>query len=254
MTDSGTVKAALDSKVPDGSGITGKLRNEMWDKLGTEYVAIVIFRADFAGRPAPNSDKDRTVKLLMLDCEIAAGENADQLRELMQAWYRIRTKEGTLDEHLPNTETPAEQANRALLMLNAGAADILDADIVDDPEYLRAQLLALIPVVVESGVVNVGALGRVLDTDDDTIERLLAAAQILGVVGPQIHIDGIDGADIVRRDVLVTADALDGVLADVGSKLSVIFADPPAAAVDETDDEDQDADEDADVELEPVDA
>lgn len=253
MTDSGTVKAALDSKVPDGSGITGKLRNEMWRKLGTEYVAIVIFRADFAGRPAPNSEKDRTVKLLMLDCEIAQGENADQLRELMQAWYRIRTKEGTLDEHLPNAETPGEQADRALLMLNAGAADILDAEIVDDPEYLRAQLLALIPVVVESGAVNVGALGRVLDTDDDTVERLLAAAQILGVVGPQIHIDGIDGQDIVRRDVLVTEEALEGVLADVGSKLSVIFADRTTATlIDDQADDDEDVD--ADVELEPVDA
>lgn len=130
MTD---VKATLDSKVPDGSGVTGKLRDEMWHKLGTEYVAIVVFRSEFAGHPAPNSEKDRTVKLLMLDCEVATGENVDRLRDLMQAWWRDRTKAGTLDEVASNAETPAEQADRAMLMLNAGA-DILDAEVVEDGE------------------------------------------------------------------------------------------------------------------------
>lgn len=251
---SGTVKASLMAKIPESSGITGKLRQEMWQRNAGEYVAICTFRVDNTVNPSTDSEVAPAVKLLLVDCEVAHGDDVDRLRELMSAWYQIRTKAGTLDEVIdPTAETPTEKAERSLLMLNAGAADILDAEIVDDPEYLRAQLLALIPVVVESGVVNVGALGRVLDTDDDTIERLLAAAQILGIVGPQIHMSSDTDVDddIVRRDVLVTADALDGVLADVGSKLSVIFADRTAATVvDETDDEDVD---DA-VELEPVDA
>ena len=118
MTATGTVKASLESKVPDGSGVNGKLRREMWANLGKEYVAIAVFEVSQRVEPSVNSDADPAVKLRMLDCEIAADdEDANNLRELMQAWYRHRTRGGTIDEDDAVSPTPTEQADRAMLAL-----------------------------------------------------------------------------------------------------------------------------------------
>ncbi|MEV4158988.1 hypothetical protein [Nonomuraea dietziae] len=69
----------------------------MFDRLGSRWVAVVELQAVERSEPA-DDEKPDTVKLRITELELATGENARHVRDVLAALYRLRTTAGTLDE------------------------------------------------------------------------------------------------------------------------------------------------------------
>lgn len=89
----------LDPKVAAkvGEGLAPYI-NEMWRKQDGHWVAIVEFKHARREEPGAGEDKAPAVKIRLTHCEIAPEDHAEQVRELLQALYKLRTAMGTLDD------------------------------------------------------------------------------------------------------------------------------------------------------------
>jgi hypothetical protein len=67
---------------------------------GRHVMAIVEWRHVERVQPAPGTDKEPSVKVKMVSCEIPIGEQVDAVRSAQRALYLRRTAQGTLTEQL----------------------------------------------------------------------------------------------------------------------------------------------------------
>lgn len=101
----------------------------MFAKQGGRWVAVVELEHVERAEPAPEEDKDATVKLRITDAEIADDpDHASYLREILEALFRRRTKANTLDEHLTGP------AASDVLRTSAGVITSQVADEIADRE------------------------------------------------------------------------------------------------------------------------
>ncbi|WP_433233845.1 hypothetical protein [Actinomadura nitritigenes] len=89
----------LDSKVTAGVGeALGPYINEMWRKQDGRWVGLVEFKHVRREEPGAGEDAPPAVKVRLTHCEIADDDTEPKIRELMQAMYKLRTAQGTLDD------------------------------------------------------------------------------------------------------------------------------------------------------------
>lgn len=67
---------------------------------GRKFVAIVEFAHIERVQPAPDADKEPSVKVKLIGCEIPVGEQVDAVRTAARALFLRRTAQGTLTEEL----------------------------------------------------------------------------------------------------------------------------------------------------------
>jgi hypothetical protein len=90
----------LDSKL--GGGPAAAIESHvpaLYARQGCRIVAVVELAHEERTQPAPDSDKEPSVKMRISSMEIAAKEQEPAIREAMRALYLQRTATGTLDEH-----------------------------------------------------------------------------------------------------------------------------------------------------------
>lgn len=89
----------LDSKVTAkvGEGLAPYV-NAMFGKQDGRWVGIFEMKHVRREEPGAGEDKAAAVKVRLTHCEIAPDDHVDKLRELLQAMYKLRTAQGTLDD------------------------------------------------------------------------------------------------------------------------------------------------------------
>lgn len=70
----------------------------IYDRPGCSRLAIIEFRHIERTQPAPESDKDPSVKVRISHCEIPGRDQEGYVREAQRALYLQRTASGTLDD------------------------------------------------------------------------------------------------------------------------------------------------------------
>ncbi|MBB2914897.1 hypothetical protein FHS43_006209 [Streptosporangium becharense] len=70
----------------------------IYDKPGCSRLAIIEFRHIERTQPAPDADKDPSVKVRISHCEIPGRDQEGYIREAQRALYLQRTASGTLDD------------------------------------------------------------------------------------------------------------------------------------------------------------
>lgn len=70
----------------------------LYDRPGVRMVAVIELAHTERTQPAPDSEKQASVKLRITGMEIPAKEQEGVIREAMRALYLQRTANGTLDE------------------------------------------------------------------------------------------------------------------------------------------------------------
>lgn len=70
----------------------------LFDAPGRSVVGIIEMRHDNRTQPAPGSDKEPSVQVKIIGCEVATAEQVGVLRQAQRALYLQRTARGTLDE------------------------------------------------------------------------------------------------------------------------------------------------------------
>jgi hypothetical protein len=70
----------------------------LYDKPGVRVVAVVELAHSERTQPAPDSEKNASVKLRISGLELPSKEQAETIREVMQALHFQRTAAGTLEE------------------------------------------------------------------------------------------------------------------------------------------------------------
>lgn len=244
MTATGSTKASLDAKLPEAGGISPSIAADMWRNLGSEHVAIVVFEVAQRTEPAAMHDADPSLKLKVLDIELARDDDeAETLRTMLRGLYRLRTKADTLDEantDAADTITSARGTLSAILIEQAEAQgwtvtmtahgpiiDVPNQGEVDVHYYVRR----VAELVIGKQAATLATICRKLHISAEVATAALDVLAAHGVVS--------EADELHNRDVLVPADDLPRVLA--------------ALDVDVTDDEDIEADVD-ELELEPADA
>lgn len=102
----------LDSKlVKDVNARLAPFAHQLYTNLGMHLVAVVELKASRRDQPAVDEDVEPAIKVRISSIEIPTGKHEDQVREVMQALYRLRTKEGTLDEVLRDEQTVEHAAD-----------------------------------------------------------------------------------------------------------------------------------------------
>ena len=88
---------------------------------GRKFVALVEFAHIERVQPAPDADKEPSVKVKMIGCEIPVGEQVDAVRSAQRALYLRRTAQGTLTEQLDveMTERTLERLGGELAYVDA---------------------------------------------------------------------------------------------------------------------------------------
>ncbi|MEV1245147.1 hypothetical protein [Nonomuraea sp. NPDC049750] len=71
----------------------------VYDRPGCSLMAIVEFRHVERTQPAPDADKDPSVKVRLTHIEIPNKDQEGAIREAQRALFLQRTAQGTLDEH-----------------------------------------------------------------------------------------------------------------------------------------------------------
>lgn len=112
-------KVKLDG-TPSGNAIIAfaDLTNALFRKQGMRIIGVCELTHVERTEPAPDEDKEGSVKLRLTGLEIARGDQEDHLRKAMDALYRHRTASGTIDEELD-----PQLSERTLEM----TGDLLDA-------------------------------------------------------------------------------------------------------------------------------
>lgn len=89
----------LDPKVTAavGDGLTPYVER-MFAKQDGRWVGLVELKHTRREEPGVGEDKAPVVRLRLTHCEIAPDEHEDQIRELLQVLYKLRTAQGTLDD------------------------------------------------------------------------------------------------------------------------------------------------------------
>ncbi|WP_433465725.1 hypothetical protein [Spirillospora sp. CA-128828] len=70
----------------------------LYDRPGVRVVAVVELAHSERTQPAPDSEKNASVKLRISGLELPSKEQAETVREVMQALHFQRTAAGTLEE------------------------------------------------------------------------------------------------------------------------------------------------------------
>jgi hypothetical protein len=70
----------------------------LYDRPGVRVVAVVELAHSERTQPAPDSEKNASVKLRISGLELPSKEQAETIREVMQALHFQRTAAGTLEE------------------------------------------------------------------------------------------------------------------------------------------------------------
>lgn len=89
----------LDGKLSTAAG--GSLErhaSSLYSRPGARLVGVVELRHVERTQPAPDEDKEASVKLRITGLEIANDEQEDTIRRAMEALYIHRSSRGTLDE------------------------------------------------------------------------------------------------------------------------------------------------------------
>lgn len=94
-----TTKAKLDSALSSNASVAIEdLIGRIYAKPGMRVLAVVELAHVERTQPAPDEDKDATVKLGIKHLEVARGGRQEEaVRRALNALYTIRTASGTLD-------------------------------------------------------------------------------------------------------------------------------------------------------------
>jgi hypothetical protein len=122
-----TVK--LDSKVGAGAGQALERHvPRLYANLGTRIVGVVELAVVERTEPAPDEDKDPSVKLAIKHLEVANDEQDETVRKAMRALHVQRTARGTLTE-----DGDIELSDQTLRLVG---------DMLHDIEAARLRVLA----------------------------------------------------------------------------------------------------------------
>lgn len=75
------------------------LSGQLFRNPGMRVVGVVELAAVERTEPAPDEDKEPSVKLAIKHLEIGIGDQEHNLRDALRALYALRSASGTLDEH-----------------------------------------------------------------------------------------------------------------------------------------------------------
>lgn len=90
----------LDAKVSARAGIAlERYAERLYNRPGGRVIGVVELRHVERTQPAPDEDKEPTVKLRMSGLEIASPEQEDALRQAMEALHLHHSAQGTLGEY-----------------------------------------------------------------------------------------------------------------------------------------------------------
>lgn len=90
----------FDSKVTAAVGdALAPYTAQMFNKQDGRWVGLVELKHVRREEPGAGEDKAPAVKLRLMHCEVAPEEHENQIRELLQTLYKLRTAQGTLDDH-----------------------------------------------------------------------------------------------------------------------------------------------------------
>jgi len=122
----------LDGKLTAGDSLARHAQN-LYRRPGMRLVGVVELRHVERTQPAPDEDKEASVKLRITGLEVANAEQEDTLRKAMEALYIHRTAHGTLDDAgaVELSERTLEMTGDLLhaieaARLNVGAAHFAD--------------------------------------------------------------------------------------------------------------------------------
>jgi hypothetical protein len=101
-------------------------------------MAVVEFRHDTRVQVAPGSDKNRSVSVKIVGCEVASPEQEGALRETQRALYLLRTARGTIDEETGGVQLAEETLRRTGGLITAIEAAKLRAGLAHWTAYARA--------------------------------------------------------------------------------------------------------------------
>lgn len=91
----------LDTKLNGSATIAlDELVSPLFANPGMRFMAVVEFAAVERTQPAPDEEKDASVKVAIKGIEVGRGEQANHLRTAMAALHRHRTATGTLDDEM----------------------------------------------------------------------------------------------------------------------------------------------------------
>jgi hypothetical protein len=213
----------LDSKLPKSGGVTPSIASAMWERLGSEYVGIVVFKVGQRTEPAHDSDAEQSCKLEVRDIELARTEDeGEYLRTILRALYRLRTGSDKLDEAGSEAEDDLASARGSLAGILAGEAEargwtvtmtsqgpIIDlpgvdgADTANAAEYVKRA----VRVVVENEHASLASVCRQLRVSAETATAILEILERRGVVGP--------ADELHNREVLITIGDLPALIAEL---------------------------------------
>lgn len=89
----------LDSKLTTAAGVSlERYAGKLYASPGMELVGVVALRHVERTQPAPDEDKEPSVKLRVTGLEIANPDQENTIREAQRALYLHRNAQGTLDE------------------------------------------------------------------------------------------------------------------------------------------------------------
>lgn len=113
----------LSSRTPQSSSLDGHA-DEFYGRVGKHYVAVIDFRIKNRTEVDEDTDEHPVVRLEINSIEVAYdGEDAAQLRTLMQGIYLARTADGTLDSVDPEkgeVHRTAQDGDVAIPITGAG--------------------------------------------------------------------------------------------------------------------------------------
>jgi hypothetical protein len=75
-----------------------RFAQKLYSRPGMNVVGVVELRHVERTQPAPDEDKEPSVKLRVTHLELAAPEQEDAIRQAMEALYLHRSAQGTIDE------------------------------------------------------------------------------------------------------------------------------------------------------------
>lgn len=89
---------------------------DMFRQRGGRWMAVVELEHVERTEPAPEEEKEASVKLRVASAEIVTDDHEDYIRRIAEALYKLRTKANTLDEHLAGP-TPGDVVRTSSGML-----------------------------------------------------------------------------------------------------------------------------------------
>lgn len=209
-----STKTQLDGR-PQGQSADALDRHGegLWQNRGRKLMAIVEFAVTECVEPGPDVQKDRKVRLGVINCEVGAGDQEHLLRSAQRALHLQRTASGTL------TEDGDLQYAQAVL-------DSLD-DHVDATEAVRLRVAldwlgAQIATLSRNNRHDDGHLRRELKKLAEITRRALSGEQL------RLDVDTEAKAALVAAEARVAQEALDA-LDEAAARLTEDVPDPAGA-------------------------